>query len=84
MNSTNKLRKILSIFEKKKRSTNFSKIILEEETDESGHGCLSVPFNRASIILTLDYKSTILDDSKKNDKKIDKNPYQLLNNRLKI
>jgi ribonuclease HII len=84
MNSTNKLRKILSIFEKKKRSTNFSKIILEEGTDEAGHGCLSVPFNGAAVILTLNYKSTILHDSKKNYKKREKKQNQLLNNKLKI
>lgn len=39
--------------------------IIECGTDEAGRGCLSGPVTAAAVILPLDFKSVLLDDSKK-------------------
>lgn len=44
--------------------SNFSKFILETGTDEAGRGCLAGPVTAAAVILPLDFKNEILNDSK--------------------
>lgn len=44
--------------------SNFSKFILEAGTDEAGRGCLAGPVTAAAVILPLDFKNEILNDSK--------------------
>jgi ribonuclease HII len=43
---------------------NFSSFLLETGTDEAGRGCLAGPVTAAAVILPLDFKNTILNDSK--------------------
>lgn len=43
---------------------NFSTFLLETGTDEAGRGCLAGPVTAAAVILPLDFKNTILNDSK--------------------
>lgn len=44
---------------------NFSKYLLEAGTDEAGRGCIAGPVTAAAVILPLDFKNEILNDSKK-------------------
>jgi ribonuclease HII len=43
---------------------NYSEFILETGTDEAGRGCLAGPVTAAAVILPLDFKNEILNDSK--------------------
>ena len=43
---------------------NFSTFLLETGTDEAGRGCLAGPVTAAAVILPLDFKNSILNDSK--------------------
>ncbi len=43
---------------------NHSKFLLECGTDEAGRGCLAGPVTAAAVILTSDFKNSILNDSK--------------------
>lgn len=43
---------------------NFSSFLLETGTDEAGRGCLAGPVTAAAVILPIDFKNSILNDSK--------------------
>ena len=43
---------------------NFSTYLLETGTDEAGRGCLAGPVTAAAVILPIDFKNSILNDSK--------------------
>jgi ribonuclease HII len=43
---------------------NFSKLLLESGTDEAGRGCLAGPVTAAAVILPIDFKNSVLNDSK--------------------
>ena len=44
--------------------TNFSNLELEAGTDEAGRGCLAGPVTAAAVILPVDFKMELLNDSK--------------------
>lgn len=48
-----------------KLQNNFSNFSLEAGTDEAGRGCIAGPVTAAAVILPPDFKSLILNDSKK-------------------
>ena len=43
---------------------NYSNLILECGTDEAGRGCLAGPVTAAAVILTKNFKNSVLNDSK--------------------
>jgi ribonuclease HII len=45
-------------------STNFSNLEPESGTDEAGRGCLAGPVTAAAVILPIDFKNSVLNDSK--------------------
>lgn len=45
--------------------SNFSTFTFEAGTDEAGRGCLAGPVTAAAVILPLDFKNELLNDSKK-------------------
>lgn len=45
--------------------SSFSNTLLEAGCDEAGRGCLAGPVVAAAVILPIDYKNELLDDSKK-------------------
>ena len=45
-------------------SLNFSTLLLECGTDEAGRGCLAGPVTAAAVILPMDFKNLVLNDSK--------------------
>lgn len=49
---------------------NYSSLILEAGTDEAGRGCLAGPVTSAAVILAIDFKSDILNDSKQLSEKV--------------
>lgn len=49
---------------------NYSSIILEAGTDEAGRGCLAGPVTSAAVILAIDFKNDILNDSKQLSEKV--------------
>lgn len=51
-------------------ASTYSKLILEAGTDEAGRGCLAGPVTAAAVILPLDFKNSILNDSKQLSEKI--------------
>ena len=45
--------------------SNHSTFTLETGTDEAGRGCLAGPVTAAAVILPIDFKNEILNDSKR-------------------
>jgi len=52
---------------------NFSSFLLETGTDEAGRGCLAGPVTAAAVILPIDFKNSILNDSKQLSEKPERN-----------